>query len=303
MANYKVVDAGKLDADLQTVADAIKAKAGTEEAMEFPSGFASAVESIETGGGADHTQEDGLITGTLTEYTNDRVESVRGYAFANVNAEIINLPNVKTTADNAFTVCPVKDLNFPEAVTLGAVGTAPNILTINAPKATTIAKKFCRAKKTLTSVNLPNITHLPEGAFYGCSALTSFNFQSVRTIEHVGTVLAGVPMEAFDFPSLEQIPIDGFGSNTTVNKLILRRTSAICALGATFSFLVNFEINGKGGTVYVPRALIESYQTATNWSTLYAAGTCTFLALEDYTVDGTTTGEIDWDKINGGTSV
>ena len=50
MANYKVVDADQLDADLTSVADAIRAKTGTSGQMAFPSGFKTAVESIQTGG-------------------------------------------------------------------------------------------------------------------------------------------------------------------------------------------------------------------------------------------------------------
>ena len=47
------------------------------------------------------------------------------------------------------------------------------------------------------------------------------------------------------------------------------------------------------GYIYAPRALVDSYKAATNWST-YADQIC---ALEDYTVDGTTTGALDETKI------
>lgn len=50
--------------------------------------------------------------------------------------------------------------------------------------------------------------------------------------------------------------------------------------------------NGTG-YIYVPSALIEQYKVAENWST-YASQ---FRALEDYTVDGTITGELDETKI------
>lgn len=50
MANYKVVDADRLNADLASVADSIRAKAGTTDQMAFPDGFKSAVEGIQTGG-------------------------------------------------------------------------------------------------------------------------------------------------------------------------------------------------------------------------------------------------------------
>jgi hypothetical protein len=50
MAGYKIVDAEKLDADLASVANAIRKKAGTNAKMEFPAGFESAVKNIPSGG-------------------------------------------------------------------------------------------------------------------------------------------------------------------------------------------------------------------------------------------------------------
>ena len=51
MAYDKVIDSAKLDDDLTTVADAIRSKGGTSEALAFPAGFVSAIEAIEAGGG------------------------------------------------------------------------------------------------------------------------------------------------------------------------------------------------------------------------------------------------------------
>lgn len=51
MAEYKVVDAEKLDADLASVADAIRTKGGTSESLTFPQGFVDAVDAISSGGG------------------------------------------------------------------------------------------------------------------------------------------------------------------------------------------------------------------------------------------------------------
>jgi hypothetical protein len=51
MANRKVVDADKLEADIKTVADAIREKGGTTDELAFPNGMATAVEAIQTGGG------------------------------------------------------------------------------------------------------------------------------------------------------------------------------------------------------------------------------------------------------------
>jgi hypothetical protein len=47
---YKVVDAKKLDADLASVADAIRTKGGTSESLTFPQGFVDGINAIESGG-------------------------------------------------------------------------------------------------------------------------------------------------------------------------------------------------------------------------------------------------------------
>lgn len=52
MAVDKLVDSNQLDADLTSVANAIRAKGGTSDPLAFPVGFVSAVNSIPTGGGA-----------------------------------------------------------------------------------------------------------------------------------------------------------------------------------------------------------------------------------------------------------
>ena len=49
MAFDKVIDSAQLEADLTTVADAIRAKGETTEPLAFPDGYKSAIESIEVG--------------------------------------------------------------------------------------------------------------------------------------------------------------------------------------------------------------------------------------------------------------
>ena len=49
MAFDKVIDSAQLEADLTTVADAIRTKGETTEPLAFPYGYKSAIESIEVG--------------------------------------------------------------------------------------------------------------------------------------------------------------------------------------------------------------------------------------------------------------
>ena len=48
MATYKAVNADQLDADLKTIADALRTRAGYDESttLEFPSGFVKAIREI-----------------------------------------------------------------------------------------------------------------------------------------------------------------------------------------------------------------------------------------------------------------
>ena len=53
MAVDKLVDSAQLDADLASVANAIRAKGGTSAQLAFPADFVQAIEDIETGGGGE----------------------------------------------------------------------------------------------------------------------------------------------------------------------------------------------------------------------------------------------------------
>ena len=89
-------------------------------------------------------------------------------------------------------------------------------------------------------------------------------------------------LEEVDLGSAAGISTSMFTNCYSLETLVLRRTSAICANGssATFTNTPFAGYGGKTGTVYVPSALISTYQTATNWKTLYDAGTLTFAAIE-----------------------
>lgn len=60
MALDKLVDSTQLDADLASVANAIRTKGGTSAQLAFPADFVSAIASIPSGGGA--TAKTGTIT-------------------------------------------------------------------------------------------------------------------------------------------------------------------------------------------------------------------------------------------------
>lgn len=63
MAVDKLVDSTQLNADLTSVANAIRTKGGTSAQLAFPAGFVSAIDAIPTGGGGGNAT---IETGTFT---------------------------------------------------------------------------------------------------------------------------------------------------------------------------------------------------------------------------------------------
>ena len=75
---------------------------------------------------------------------------------------------------------------------------------------------------------------------------------------------------------------NAFGNCYKLQTLILRRTDGVVPLAnvSAFSNTPMRGYNGLSGEIYVPNALIATYQTASNWSSLYAEGHVTFKKIE-----------------------
>lgn len=108
MAVDKLVDSAQLNADLTTVANAIRTKGGTSAQLAFPSGFVSAVEAIPTGGGG--LTADDIADGTLNfGDINLTVSSVKKYAFfratgiGDVSSSTITTVNVSAFEESSAT--------------------------------------------------------------------------------------------------------------------------------------------------------------------------------------------------------
>lgn len=69
MAKDKAVDSAVLNAGLTSIADAIREKAGTTEALSFPAGMAAAIAGIETGGSIEVKTGEVTLTETKVSYT------------------------------------------------------------------------------------------------------------------------------------------------------------------------------------------------------------------------------------------
>lgn len=179
--------------------------------------------------------------------------------------------NVESIGDGAFSNC--------------------NLLTIvNFPLATNISSNAFSSCGKLKTVDLPSAVSISTSAFDSCLALKTVDFPLVKNISN-NAFNSCLALETVDLSLVKSIGSGSFMGCKALSSLIIR-SETICTLITTFAFNSSSIASGTG-YIYVPKDLVESYKSATNWST-YATQ---FRALEDYTVDGTINGELDESKI------
>jgi hypothetical protein len=227
-------------------------------------------------------QLDALIDGSMTE-VNSGATRVKNYTFYGCNSMIsANLPYATEIGFYAFAGCS-------------------KLTTATIPNATKIAEYLFNGCEKLENVNTQSATSIGQYAFSGCYKLLKVVAPNAEIISHyafsncpelicVDTKAWTVGRYAFQYCySLKSVILRSQSEATLSN---------VNAFQACYHFhgTVNSTYNPNGdkdGYIYVPRALVEDYKVDTNWSTLSTQ----FRALEDYTVDGTTTGALDPNKI------
>ena len=134
---------------------------------------------------------------------------------------------------------------------------------------------------SLTELECAEITNLRDLAFQQHANITRVKFPNIVNIT-VSSLRSCPKLELVDVGSkCLWIQANSMRDSSSLKTLILRRTDAPVSFVHTTGLQgTPFYTGGTGGTVYCPSALIEQYQTATNWSVLYTAGTCNFVALE-----------------------
>lgn len=257
-------------ARLQTVKADIKA-AIEDKGVTVPSGstldnFADLVEAIQTGGGGGGIDWDDFVNLTAPEsIVLDTATVIQKYTFAGTGVQSISGDSVTEIKEYAFYECPsLKSVSFPN-LTVMRNGTGSNtnsngfffnncnsLETLYLPKLQDVYGNYAFAMNNMTKaanpVVLPSIRNLGARAFRGFNA----------SVIDLG-------------PNLVQILADTF-YNGSIPILILRGSAVVP--------VVSTDAIRSLRAVYVPSALIESYKTATNWSTRYDAGYITFYAIE-----------------------
>lgn len=216
------------------------------------------------------------IDGRATKINFD-VAEIPYYAFYSFRyLTEINLPNCRTIGQYAF--YEAGDPDVP--------------ITLNIPKALTIGSYAFANTALQDYIEVPTVRNIQERLFSGVYNTKGITFASATS------VAANAFDRTRDLVWLDFAKKVNFKADSLVNlresfKALIMRNSTMSTLASasSFSFLFPDEV----GNVYflVPRSLVDTYKANTVWANFASY----FHALEDYTVDGTTTGEINWELI------
>lgn len=179
---------------------------------------------------------DGLVSHTLTEFKEDGITYAGQYALRyNTGLETVELPNLVYTS---------------------SISNSNQNLFQN-----------CTALK---NVKLEKLIRVPAHIFEGCTALESIKFsKSLNTIEYNSFKDCG--LKIFDTEGSDAIGITLNNQALSCSKIkhfIIR--SARRATLSNINVFYNCSIEFSEGGIYVPSALLDSYKSATNWSTFAA---------------------------------
>lgn len=130
--------------------------------------------------------------------------------------------------------------------------------------------------KSLISVDLPEVTTVGQHGFNSCSELERVVFPKLTTLNPGDNFTYCSVLKYADLGFVTNLPSWSL-ANTALETVILRKSDKICTLQTT-NALSGTPIAKGTGYVYVPKALVENYKSATNWST-YAEQ---IRAIEDY---------------------
>ena len=220
--SIKYVNDIQLNADLKSIADAIRTKGSTSASLSFPTGFISAIGDISggaivdplsvsangtysaptghaydpvtvnvpTGGGGDLTTLEKVMDGTYSGALigDSAAVTIKDNFFQHCAfLTSVSFPAVTSIGNYAFQDCPsLTSVSFPSATSIGAYAfwSCYFLTSVSFPVVTSINANAFRNCSRLTSVSFPSATSIGSFAFYYCGLLTSVNCPAVTTISN-----------------------------------------------------------------------------------------------------------------------
>lgn len=168
------------------IADAIREKDGSSASI-VADAFPTAIRAIPSGGGGDDIAAS-ILDGTISEYTNSTVTTIRAHAFYDcIHLQSVSTPNCSQVEAYAFSGCTnLKSANFSliNIVNEGVFLKCTYLSEINMPNVVTVGNyAFNNCTSSLKNVSLAKCSYISTTAFMQCYKLETISFPVCKRID------------------------------------------------------------------------------------------------------------------------
>ena len=178
----------------------------------------------------------------------------------------VSFPLATSIGSYAFQYCSslteITEVSFPKATSISsfAFSNCSSLTEVSFPLATSIGINAFNGCSSLTSVSFPEVTSIDQGAFASCSGLTSVSFLVATSIGSAAFASCS-GLTSASFPKATSIDDYAFQSCSSLTTIYVGTESdTVCTLSSTNA------IPSSVTDIYVPYFLVDSYKSATNWS-------------------------------------
>ena len=248
----------------------IEAKGVTVPSDALIDTYSNYVDEIQTGGGGGQAEQDliDLIEGDIvTLNIPNGITKIKDYAFADCTSlTSVTIPNsVTSICSNAFNNCGFTEITIPNSVTtigIYAFNYCRNLTSVTIPNSvTSIDSNVFYRCISLTSITIPNsVTSIGNNAFGYCSGLTSVTIPNSVTSIGNAAFADCTSLTSIVIPdSITRINSYVFNSCTSLTSITIQATTPPTLHSTAFN-------NTNNCPIYVPAESVDTYKTATNWS-------------------------------------
>lgn len=249
-----------------SIKTSIESKGVTVPSATKLDGYSTLIDSIQTGG--DGWTKEGVINGTEPngdlvlpdDYAWDTTRKANIFRYSLITS--ITYGGTNTTAYAGGRNCPFMGCTAQR---------------ISCPNLTLIGWQMFTDCTSCTVFYLPNATNINRGGLSNCNSCTNLVLPKCTNIDDYG--ISSTSLKKLDVLG-GSFKVNSMNGCSVMDVLIIRRDT-ITTLNNISAFNNTPFASGKsGGTLYVPQALISSYQSATNWSTILGYANNQILPIE-----------------------
>lgn len=217
--------------------------------------------------------EDAIIDGTLVNYINDRVLTIKPYTFYSISSlAIISFSNCVAIGSSAFAFC--KKLNiatFPacKSINQEAFRACFGLATISFPECTSISYGAFRLCSSLVAASFPACRYVGSQAFAQCLNLTSITLPACSSLGYYAFASCS-KLATITLPVCTKMEEAAFKDCYSLSSITIG-TPEVCTLANSNAFsstpYAGYSSYFSGTPhIYVPASLVSAYQSATNWT-------------------------------------